>query len=485
MKTGAHNFVAGLLFCLCATCHADGEATFSYRIHPEARLANSERVASYTFPDQGCLEAISFLLPATFGDAGMHEFVHADVTQPHCAFRTENPGTSGVSFSDTDEIQRASEITPTQKEGVLEYALATSSAGADPSSPEANPETESVPAAPKPTQPMSGMPTPDRASRALPGSRSHSVNKGAGSANKTMSPARYRWVLYVSVLLLALALLALFGALSMLLYLRWCSERALLARAVNRGLRRKEFYLEYQPVFYTGTRKCIGLEVALRWTNVTYGLRGEAWYMDKLADRRSARKIVTFVLSTADKELGRFADDRKLYLMINLWKTCLKNEDCLSLITAKAKSFASGRLVFQVKADDLSEQLGNVARLRENRVRIAVSGVRTGTLITASALPVDLEFIKVDRNVMGLDESDRLRTLRAIAAAGLQLDVAVIADGVEGSSQYAAIGRAQIDLAQGFFLGKAVPATQIPALFEKLDWWQGKHFLTASAASPA
>ncbi|WP_186308674.1 EAL domain-containing protein [Paraburkholderia sp. BCC1885] len=296
-----------------------------------------------------------------------------------------------------------------------------------------------------------------------------------------MSSAEYRWVLFVSATVLVLALLALLGAGGMLLYRRWFSERATLARAVNRGLRRNEFHLEYQPVFYTSTRKCIGLEVALRWKNVAYGLRGETWYMDKLVDRRSARKIVAFVLSTAERELGHLADGRQLYLMVNLWRTCFEDENCLSLVAATAKSFTSCRLVFQVKAEDLSRQLDNIARLHEDKVRIAVSGVRAGTSITASALPVDFEFIKVDRDVMGLDESDRLRTLQAIAAAGRQLDVAVIADGVEGSGQYHAVTRAKIDLAQGFFLGKAISAGQLPALFEKFDWWQGKHVSTANA----
>jgi EAL domain-containing protein (putative c-di-GMP-specific phosphodiesterase class I) len=202
---------------------------------------------------------------------------------------------------------------------------------------------------------------------------------------------------------------------------------------------------------------------------------GEASYMDKLADRRSATKIVAFILSTAERELGLLADGRNLYLMINLWASSIGNEDCLSLIATRARSFASTRLVFQVKAEDLPAGLKSMVRLRRDKVRIARSGVRTSTAIPASMLPAGFEFIKVERDVMGLEESDRLQTLQAIAAAARQLDVAVIADGVEGLGQYHAVGRARIDLAQGFFLGKAISAAQLPTLFQKLDWWQEKH----------
>jgi hypothetical protein len=61
-------------------------------------------------------------------------------------------------------------------------------------------------------------------------------------------------------------------------------------------------------------------------------------------------------------------------------------------------------LVFQVKADDLPRQLGKLVHLREDKVRIAASEIRAGTSITASALPVGFEFVKVDQDVMGLDE---------------------------------------------------------------------------------
>ena len=486
MKTGAPYFVAGLLFCLSVACHADDETTFSYLIPPETGIANSESAESAAFPGHGCIETGAFLVPALFGDAGMHEFVHADGARKTCAFHARNPAASRVNLSDEDEVQRAPETDDqTQADGKLEHAFSPPAAGAVASLSEGARQTGNIVATPKPVEPLSGISTPDRMDRAFPGSSSHPMNRRARHANKTVSSADYRWVLSVSVAVLVLALLALSGAACILLYLRWFSERAILARAVNRGLRRNEFHLEYQPVFYTSTRKCIGLEVLLRWKNVAYGLRGETWYMDKLVDRRSARKIVAYVLSTAERELGPLAHGRQLYLLVNLWQTCLANQECVSLIVAAVKSFTSCRVVFQVKAEDMPQQLGNIARLRENKVRIAVSGVRAGTSITASTLPVGLEFIKVDRDVMGLDESDRLRTLQAIAAAGRRLDIAVIADGVEGSGQYHAVGRARIDLAQGFFLGKAIPAGQLPALFEKLDWWQGTHVPTGSAVGPA
>ncbi|ABE37035.1 EAL domain protein [Paraburkholderia xenovorans LB400] len=484
MRTGAQHFVGSLLLlCLSAGCYAEDPATFSYLIRSATGIANPGSAASAAFPDHGCAEAGAFLLPAAFGDAGMKAFIPADAIRKACAFHPANPGASSPSFPATNAVQRAPDAVETQPGSRRLDALSAPSADMDSSPPGVARNAGDVTPSTKPVESPAGASMPGRMDWALPAGHFHQPKKHAGPTNQTISAAHYRWLLFASVLVLTVALLVLFGASGALLYLRWFSERAILARAVNRGLRRNEFHLEYQPVFYTRTRKCIGLEVALRWKNEAYGLRGEGWYMDKLVDRRSTRKLVAFVLSTAETELAGLANGRKLYLMVNLWKTCLESEECLSLIAATARSFTVSRLVFQVKADDLPQQLGSLERLRADRVRVALSGIRTTTSLTASALPAGLEFIKIDRDVMGLDEADRLWTLQTIAAAGRQLNIAVIADGVEGSGQYLAVGRARIDLAQGFFLGKAIPVAQLPVFFARLDWWQGKHVSTGSAAS--
>jgi EAL domain-containing protein (putative c-di-GMP-specific phosphodiesterase class I) len=410
----------------------------------------------------------------------MKAFVYADGTRGTCVFHTVNPGTPNVSLTDTNEEQRAFGTFRAQLNGSREDP---SSAEADLSTNEAPRETVGlVVATPKPAAPASGMSVPNLADQTPPASKSRLVKRATAPHRNTVPAASYQLFLIVSVVVLVLALLTLLAAAIAFVYFRWFSACAVLARAVNRGLKRNEFHLEYQPVFYTRTRKCIGLEAVLRWTNVAYGFRGEAWYMAKLADRRATRKIIAFILSTAEAELGLLTNSRNLYLMVSLWESCLGNEDCLSLISTRARSFTSSRLVFQIKAEDVPKRLRSMLRLRRDNVRVALSGVRTPAAITASMRFPGFEFIKVDRDVMGLEESDRLRTLQAISAMGRQLDVAVIADGVEGIGQNHAVERAHIDLAQGFFLCKAMSADRLPTLFERLDWWQGRHAPASSSA---
>ncbi|WP_156967244.1 hypothetical protein [Paraburkholderia ferrariae] len=190
MKTGAPHFVASLLFCLSTACHAGHEAIFYYSLAPKTEIANPERVESAAFPGRGRLGASVFPLPAVFGDAGMREFVRADGTRTTCAFHIANPGSSGTSVPDADKFQLAPEVTRPQTGSRREDALPTSSTGKN-RSPEGT-------VAPKLAPFLSAISKPGQTNRAFHGSRSIPVNKGTGQANKTVSSANYRWVLFVS-----------------------------------------------------------------------------------------------------------------------------------------------------------------------------------------------------------------------------------------------------------------------------------------------
>jgi EAL domain-containing protein (putative c-di-GMP-specific phosphodiesterase class I) len=421
-------------------------------------------------PGSSCAKFDTYLMPALLGgDAGMNDVAPAGSARDGCAFTIRTSEASGGGIRQPTEAVFAVSERSVQRNSpsplpVPEDTLPRESAF----------EINELAAMAKPAAPTAGMPMSTFAKRDI-SRTSAPVAKEPAQRHLPLfhglEPASLnRLLLMVSVVVLILALLTLAWALTMLLYVRWFSQQAALDRAVRRGLSRNEFHLDYQPVFYTKTRKCIGLEAVLRWENVTYGLRGESWYTGKLAAPRSTAKLVEFVLSDAERELRSIAHGRKLYLMVNLWASCLASRECLRIVKARMKSFTSSHVVFVIRADDVPGQLESLAQLRQEKIRVALSGVRTTTSLSTSLLPTDFEFVKVDREVMGLDEPERARTLREIASIGRQLDIAVVADGVEGIGQYRAVEDARIELTQGFFLGKAVPAHQLPALFARLGW---------------
>jgi EAL domain-containing protein (putative c-di-GMP-specific phosphodiesterase class I) len=299
------------------------------------------------------------------------------------------------------------------------------------------------------------------------------VHTSAGSARDHAADApgpAIDWPLLIRVgiaILLGAALIAALVAGALLARARWFSPRATLARAAKRGLRRNEFHLEYQPVFYTRTQKCVGLEVMLRWRNPVHGIRGAEWYMEQLDRTPIAERILDYVFETAATELEALGQSDSLYLIVDVPASMLDSADSIAKLVRMANRLtAKSHVILQMPLDDMSEVVSAVAQLRNDRIRVGVSHVRSASPKLEAAARAGCDFVKVDREVMGLEEGARAHQLQEMASAGRRLNMAVVVDGVEGVSQFHAVGKAHIDLAQGFYLGKAISASRFATFFD-------------------
>src|SRR5262249_37395616 len=155
---------------------------------------------------------------------------------------------------------------------------------------------------------------------------------------------------------------------------RWFSPRATLARAARRGLRRNEFHLEYQPVFFTRTQKCVGLEVMLRWRNSVHGIRGAEWYMEQLDRSPIAERILNYVFETAATELEGLNGSESLYLIIDVPASMLESSDSIAKLVRMADRLAkASHVVLQLPIDDVADVMSAVAKVRNDKIRIGVS----------------------------------------------------------------------------------------------------------------
>ncbi|WP_460903241.1 EAL domain-containing protein [Paraburkholderia jirisanensis] len=286
----------------------------------------------------------------------------------------------------------------------------------------------------------------------------------ADPASHTAALLRIGGLLLGAAVLLALALAG-----GLFVRARWYSPRATLERAARRGLRRDEFHLEYQPVFYTRTRQCVGLEVMLRWRNTVHGIRGAEWYMEQLERTVVGDGILGFKFDAAAKELADLDDSASMYVIVDVPGSLLESQASLDRLIRMAKQLTPVcKLVLQFPLDDVAGRLAEIAQLRAAQIRVGVSHVHGVSPALDALAGAGIEFLKADREVMSLEEDERARQLRTLASAGKRLAMAVVVDGVEGASQYQAVGRAHIDLAQGFYLGKAIGAARLPAFLEQV-----------------
>ncbi|HTC54578.1 MAG TPA: EAL domain-containing protein, partial [Steroidobacteraceae bacterium] len=117
---------------------------------------------------------------------------------------------------------------------------------------------------------------------------------------------------------------------------------------------------------------------------------------------------------------------------------------------------------------DLNTARDTLREIKKLGVALSVDDFGTGYSSLASLYDFPIDVFKLDRSFIAADlTSERGRALMAVTHAVLQLarniGVRVIAEGVETAQQLAVLQSLRCDMAQGYFLGRPMPAQQVLA----------------------
>ncbi|HEV2700318.1 MAG TPA: EAL domain-containing protein [Steroidobacteraceae bacterium] len=255
-------------------------------------------------------------------------------------------------------------------------------------------------------------------------------------------------------------------------------KRARTERDLRLALESDQLSLAFQPIVNLDTGRLVGLESLLRWQHPDLGMIGPADFIPVAVDSGLIGPIGDWVLEKAcaefkdlQRQMGVNAPD---FIAVNISRRQL-TDPCL---TAKisAALMASGIqpqcLHLEITESELVTDL-NAARdtLREIKqlgVALSVDDFGTGYSSLASLYDFPIDVFKLDRSFIAADlASERGRALMAITHAVLQLarniGVRVIAEGVETTQQLAVLQSLRCDMAQGYLLGRPMPANQVLA----------------------
>ncbi|MDP8949171.1 MAG: EAL domain-containing protein [Actinomycetota bacterium] len=238
---------------------------------------------------------------------------------------------------------------------------------------------------------------------------------------------------------------------------------------LRRALEKGEFRVHYQPIVSMESGKVFGIEALVRWEHPERGLLSPAEFIP-VADQTGL--IVPIGLSVLEESCAQTikwqewrGPDLPLAVFVNLSATQLKHPDLdreVARILQKTGLEASS-LVLEIGESAIVEDVRSTStilqRLKSLRVRLVVDDFGTGysRLLDLNRLPVD--FLKIDHSLVNGLEEDREKMAMAAATVALAhaLGLGAIAEGVETSQQLAHLRGLGCDLAQGHYMGEALP----------------------------
>jgi EAL domain-containing protein (putative c-di-GMP-specific phosphodiesterase class I) len=237
----------------------------------------------------------------------------------------------------------------------------------------------------------------------------------------------------------------------------------------------EQLVLHYQPQSLFEDGRVASVEALVRWQHPIHGLL----YPDKflpLAEQTDViDKLTSWVLRTALAEISqlgiRTSDAAKLSVSVNVSARSIGRMELAQEVidTLEQLDVPAERLTVEVTETALLVDPESASAVLE---RLALAGVRISlddfgqgqtSLGYLSQLPI--HELKIDKGfVIDMLENDaHAAIVRSIIDLGHNLDLQVVAEGIETVDILASLHAARCDLAQGYFIARPMPLERLAA----------------------
>jgi diguanylate cyclase (GGDEF)-like protein len=263
-----------------------------------------------------------------------------------------------------------------------------------------------------------------------------------------------------------------------------------LEAALRHALERQEFELHYQPQVDLRTGKVVGAEALLRWRHPVRGLIYPGAFIPLAEETGLIVPIGDWVLATACRQIRDWNQSLSpsLRVAINVSALQFNRNDFISGLTGILKQ--SGARAENIEVEIVESGLmqnNQSATLKLNQlkalgIRVAVDDFGTGYSSLGYLKHFPLDTVKIDRCfIRNLDEdSANAAITRAIIRIAHNLNLRVIAEGVETVEELGFLHKHRCDEMQGFLFSLPLTVPQFEQLISA-----GQSFSRLKTGNPA
>jgi len=242
--------------------------------------------------------------------------------------------------------------------------------------------------------------------------------------------------------------------------------------ALNAG----QLEVYYQPKFDLVERRIAGMEALIRWQHESRGFVPPDVFVAVAEANGLIEKLSSFVVETSLQQIltWRTMGFEQLVVSVNVSPMQLRAESLVqSTLEALKRTGVEGwqleiELTETSVLDNPDKAIDALNTLRRAGVGISIDDFGTGytSLSLLSKLPIDI--IKIDRSFVSAmrdGEQDRL-VVQSIVSMAHTLGLRVVGEGVETNEDLEMLAGFGCDVAQGYLISRALPATEVTAFLE-------------------
>ncbi len=242
---------------------------------------------------------------------------------------------------------------------------------------------------------------------------------------------------------------------------------------LRRAVERRELVVYYQPIVSLTTDTIVGFEALTRWNHPERGLIMPLEFISVAEETGLIMEIGHWVLREACAQLSEwqreFEKVRELAMSVNLSPKQLNHTELASQVAGALEEtgIEARRLILEITEGAFIERpevaLGMIEKLRQMGVKVCVDDFGTGYSSLSYLHQMPVNTLKIDRSfITKLDQHGKQAELvQNIIKMAADLEIDVVAEGVETDAQREQLKKLACGFIQGFFFCRPLDGGRI------------------------
>jgi EAL domain-containing protein (putative c-di-GMP-specific phosphodiesterase class I) len=260
------------------------------------------------------------------------------------------------------------------------------------------------------------------------------------------------------------------------------SDLSFTIEEIAQGLRNDEFEPFFQPKVLLANRGIKGAEALARWRHPQKGIIAPYAFIGPLEDHNQIDELTWMMLrkSVAFCREWRAKSDRDVNVSVNVSVKSLADVHFADRVQelVHLADLDSGNIIIEVTesaaTSDISHSLENLSRLRMKGFGLSIDDYGTGYSSLQQLTRIAFTEIKIDQSFVAnaaAQQSARI-ILESSVDMAKKLGISTVAEGIETQDQWDMVRGLGCELAQGYFIARAVAAGEFLAWArnQSLNW---------------
>ena len=240
---------------------------------------------------------------------------------------------------------------------------------------------------------------------------------------------------------------------------------------LRRGIENEEFVLYYQPKVTLATGEVESVEALVRWNHPEKGILPPHYFIPRAEETGLIIPLGRWIMDRACREavIWNRAGFPGLRVAVNLSALQFINQNLMEEILAALESSGLSpenlelEITESLLMQDPEAAMRTLSGIRKKGVHVAIDDFGTGYSSFSYLKRFPLDRLKIDRSFITdiCDNPNDAAIVRTIITLGHNLNLKVIAEGVESQDQLEMLKAMKCDAYQGFFNSRPLPPEEL------------------------